>query len=124
MSAIFSCGSQSPTKAALYPSLPALQSGSRLLRLLSLHGPVAQSGERRPRMAEVTSSSLVGSTPKTYRFAAQNYSAQRSLGRDPGLLTATVLQPRIEFVHVPNKPPQVTRQYAPARISIHCHNIL
>jgi hypothetical protein len=28
-----------------------------------LPGPVAQPGERRPRMAEVTSSSLVGSTP-------------------------------------------------------------
>jgi hypothetical protein len=42
----------------------ALQSGSRLLGLLRPHGPVAQSGERRPRMAEVTSSSLVGSILK------------------------------------------------------------
>ncbi len=57
-------------EAALYPSLLALQSGPRLLGFLGLYGPVAQSGERRPRMAEVTSSSLVGSTPKTYRFAA------------------------------------------------------
>ena len=40
----------------------SLQSGTRLLGLLKPHGPVAQSGERRPRMAEVTSSSLVGST--------------------------------------------------------------
>jgi hypothetical protein len=45
------------------PSLPALQSGARLLGLLRLQGPVAQSGERRPRMAEARGSSPLGSTP-------------------------------------------------------------
>jgi hypothetical protein len=49
-------------KVSPHPSLRTLQSGARLLGLLRLQGPVAQSGERRPRMAEVTSSSLVGST--------------------------------------------------------------
>ena len=61
----------------------------------------------RPRMAEVTSSSLVGSTPNNGSSATENYRTQRSLSRDPELLTATVLQPRIEFVRVPNKPPLV-----------------
>jgi hypothetical protein len=45
-----------------HPSLPALQSRARLLGLLGLQGPVAQSGERRPRMAEVRGSSPLGST--------------------------------------------------------------
>src|SRR5215204_4158363 len=54
-----------------HPSLPALQSGSRLLRLLSLHGPVAQSGERRPRMAEARGSSPLGSTLFFFRFAGK-----------------------------------------------------
>src|SRR5215204_5893050 len=53
-----------PAQVSPQPSLPALQSEARLLGLLRLQGPVAQSGERRPRMAEVTSSSLVGSTPR------------------------------------------------------------
>ena len=60
---------QPPRKVSPHPSLRALQSGARLLGLLRLQGPVAQSGERRPRMAEVTSSSLVGSTPFFFRFA-------------------------------------------------------
>src|SRR5215217_4261615 len=51
-----------PAQVSPQPSLLALQSEARLLGLLRLQGPVAQSGERRPRMAEVTSSSLVGST--------------------------------------------------------------
>jgi hypothetical protein len=54
---------QPPVSGRSSPSYFALQSGVRLLGLLVLRGPVAQSGERRPRMAEVTSSSLVGSTP-------------------------------------------------------------
>ena len=58
-------------EAALYPSLLALQSGPRLLGFLGFYGPVAQSGERRPRMAEVTSSSLVGSTPRIPVLAGQ-----------------------------------------------------
>ncbi len=49
-------------EAALYPSLLALQSGPRLLGFLGFYGPVAQSGERRPRMAEVRGSSPLGST--------------------------------------------------------------
>jgi hypothetical protein len=51
-------------RRALLPSpcSSTLQSRCRMLGLLRLHGPVAQPGERRPRMAEVTSSSLVGST--------------------------------------------------------------
>ncbi len=60
-------------EAALYPSLLALQSGPRLLGFLGFYGPVAQSGERRPRMAEVTSSSLVGSTIIFLRFAGKTY---------------------------------------------------
>jgi hypothetical protein len=40
----------------------ALQSGHQLLGLPGLHGPVAQLGERRPRMAEVRGSSPLGST--------------------------------------------------------------
>lgn len=44
------------------PRSSTLQSRGRMLGFLRLHGPVAQPGERRPRMAEVTSSSLVGST--------------------------------------------------------------
>jgi hypothetical protein len=41
----------------------ALQSGHQLLGLPGSHGPVAQLGERRPRMAEVRGSSPLGSTP-------------------------------------------------------------
>ena len=59
------------------------------------------------RMAEVTSSSLVASTPDNGSSATENYRTQRNLSRDPELLTATQLQPRIEFVRVPNKPPLV-----------------
>ena len=48
---------------------------------------------RRPRMAEVTSSSLVGSTLVILLFAGKTKIARRSPGRYLGLLTATVLQP-------------------------------
>ena len=51
--------------------LSALQSGPQLLGLPRSHGPVAQLGERRPRMAEVTSSSLVGSTLFSSRFTGK-----------------------------------------------------
>jgi hypothetical protein len=61
-----------PSKASPYPCLPTLQSVLWLLGLLRLRGPVAQSGERRPRMAEVTSSSLVGSTSFLRYFAGKN----------------------------------------------------
>jgi hypothetical protein len=50
-------------KVSPHPSLRTLQSGARLLGLLRLQGPVAQSGERRPRMAEARGSSPLGSTP-------------------------------------------------------------
>src|SRR5215210_1343546 len=40
-------------------------------RIAEASGPVAQLGERCLRMAEVTSSSLVGSTPKTFAFAGK-----------------------------------------------------
>jgi hypothetical protein len=43
----------------------------------------------RSRMAEVTSSSLVGSTPNNGSFVLQNYRTQSSLSHGPGLLTAT-----------------------------------
>jgi len=43
----------------------------------------------RSRMAEVTSSSLVGSTTNNGSSATENYRTQRSLSRDPDLLTAT-----------------------------------
>src|SRR5919112_4692215 len=71
-----------PAQVSPQPSLPALQSEARLLGLLRLQGPVAQSGERRPRMAEVTSSSLVGSTPKRLCFAGKMQRANNGLQRN------------------------------------------
>jgi hypothetical protein len=59
-------------KVSPHPSLRTLQSGARLLGLLRLQGPVAQSGERRPRMAEVRGSSPLGSTLFFYGFAGKN----------------------------------------------------
>jgi hypothetical protein len=70
-------------KVSPHPSLRALQSKARLLGLLRLQGPVAQSGERRPRMAEVTSSSLVGSTPKRFCFAGKMQRANNGFQRNP-----------------------------------------
>src|SRR5215204_3195511 len=67
----------------------------------------------RSRMAEVTSSSLVGSTTNNGSSATENYRTQRSLSRNPEILTATQLQPRIEFVRVPNKPPLVLEVECP-----------
>jgi hypothetical protein len=58
-------------KVSPHPSLRTLQSGARLLGLLRLQGPVAQSGERRPRMAEVRGSSPLGSTLFFYGFAGK-----------------------------------------------------
>jgi subtilisin family serine protease len=53
------------TLAAAFDARPsALQSGHQLLGLSGLYGPVAQLGERRPRMAEVRGSSPLGSTLK------------------------------------------------------------
>ena len=46
-------------------------------------GPVAQPGERRPRMAEVTSSSLVGSTPEIHRFAGKTCQGAERLAHLP-----------------------------------------
>jgi hypothetical protein len=87
-----------------------LQSGFRLLGLLRLQGPVAQSGERRPRMAEVTSSSLVGSTLFFLLFAGKTNTARRSPGRYLGLLTATVLQPA-SAAHPPGRGSQDPSRY-------------
>ena len=58
-------------KVSPHPSLRTLHSGARLLGLLRLQGPVAQSGERRPRMAEVRGSSPLGSTLFFYGFAGK-----------------------------------------------------
>jgi hypothetical protein len=58
-----------------------------------LHGPVAQLGERRPRMAEVTSSSLVGSTWESGYFAGQTSCDKELLTIRLRTLTATILQP-------------------------------
>jgi hypothetical protein len=64
---------------------PALQFGHQLLGLPGSHGPVAQLGERRPRMAEVRGSSPLGSTPeppanseevRTSRFIAGSFVQQ------------------------------------------------
>jgi hypothetical protein len=82
-----------PSKASPYPCLPTLQYVPWLLGLLRLRGPVAQSGERRPRMAEVRGSSPLGSTLFFLLFAGKTKKARRSPGRYLGLLTATVLQP-------------------------------
>src|ERR671911_166653 len=82
-----------PAQVSPQPSLPALQSEARLLGLLRLQGPVAQSGERRPRMAEVRGSSPLGSTLFFLLFAGKIKIVRRSAGRYLGLLTATVLQP-------------------------------
>jgi hypothetical protein len=63
-------------KVSPHPSLRTLQSGARLLGLLRLQGPVAQSGERRPRMAEVRGSSPLGSTPFLSLFAGKTRTRQ------------------------------------------------
>jgi hypothetical protein len=55
-----------------------------MLGLLTHHGPVAQSGERRPRMAEVTSSSLVGSTYRNSHNYAGNSRLRGGPGENPG----------------------------------------
>ena len=54
------------------PFAPCLAIPVLTARIAEAPGPVAQSGERRPRMAEVTSSSLVGSTYFLWRFAGKN----------------------------------------------------
>ena len=91
-------------KVSPQPSLRTLQSGARLLGLLRLQGPVAQSGERRPRMAEVTSSSLVGSTPKPTVLQHKPTEHKEASATIRGFL----LQPKIEFVPVSSKRPRVT----------------
>jgi hypothetical protein len=67
-------------KVSPHPSLRTLQSGARLLGLLRLQGPVAQSGERRPRMAEVRGSSPLGSTSFLRRFAGETRRAREGAG--------------------------------------------
>ena len=62
------------------PRSSALQSGARLLGLLGLHGPVAQSGERRPRMAEARGSSPLGSTLFFRIFAGKTRRARQDAG--------------------------------------------
>jgi hypothetical protein len=67
-------------KASPHFSLSALQSGARLLGLLRLQGPVAQSGERRPRMAEVRGSSPLGSTLFYRGFAGETRRVREGAG--------------------------------------------
>ena len=77
-------------KVSPHPSLRTLHSGARLLGLLRLQGPVAQSGERRPRMAEVTSSSLVGSTSEIRLNKRETAHAGKGQERVLDLTTPTV----------------------------------
>jgi hypothetical protein len=78
-----------PTKVSPQPSLPALQSEARLLGLLRLQGPVAQSGERRPRMAEVRGSNPLGSTLFFYLFAGKMKKASAETNMSQSYCAAT-----------------------------------
>jgi hypothetical protein len=105
-----------PAQVSPQPSLPTLQSGARLLGLLGLQGPVAQSGERRPRMAEVRGSSPLGSTLFFYGFAGKTRASIDRPEGVPGRFTATVLQPSSGSSQDPevDRPP-VTAGFTPAR---------
>src|SRR5215207_11425385 len=81
-----------PAQASPQPSLPALQSETRLLGLLRLQGPVAQSGERRPRMAEVRGSSPLGSTLFFCCFAGKTQGQEMGFRTTRGCCAATVQQ--------------------------------
>jgi hypothetical protein len=76
-------------KVSPHPWLRTLQSGARLLGLLRLQGPVAQSGERRPRMAEVRGSSPLGSTLFFCGFAGKLRSEKRAEKTTQPSLTVT-----------------------------------
>src|SRR5215210_3597823 len=58
-------------------------------RIAEASGPVAQLGERCLRMAEVTSSSLVGSTPKILVFAGETQIQRNGRVLSRPLLTPT-----------------------------------
>ena len=64
----------------------ALQSGHQLLGLPGLHGPVAQLGERRPRMAEVRGSSPLGSTLQTAYLRGIDGKVELPRSNDRGVL--------------------------------------
>src|SRR5215213_6936755 len=58
-----------PRRCSPHRGLTPLQSGRQLLGFSRRYGPVAQSGERRPRMAEARGSSPLGSTSFLPLFA-------------------------------------------------------
>jgi hypothetical protein len=60
-------------------------------RISEVSGPVAQLGERRPRMAEVRGSSPLGSTPENVGFAGQIGTARKGREESRPFLTVTRL---------------------------------
>ena len=73
-----------------------------MLGLLESLGPVAQLGERRLRMAEVTSSSLVGSTPKPRNLQGKRSDRKRA-GQESGLFDSYLTVTRLSQ-GVPHRP--------------------